>query len=86
MYNYKIHPNTSLLQSNQTPTQELENLPLLREEVEEAVHCLKAGDSPGVGSISSELLQNEGKLTTTVLTAMCMKMWETKKWPKKWTQ
>ena len=39
-----------------------------------------------MGSISSELLKNEGKLTTTVLTAMCLKMWETKKWPKEWTQ
>ena len=46
LYKYEIHPGTSLLQSNQTPTQEDESLPVLREEVEEAVHSLKAGTSP----------------------------------------
>ena len=44
--NCPLHPDISLLQSNQTPTQELESLPVLREEVEEAVRSLKAGKSP----------------------------------------
>ena len=35
LFNYKLHPDTSLLQSDQTPTQEAESLPLLREEVEQ---------------------------------------------------
>ena len=35
----------------QTPTQEAKSLPVLREEVEEAVHSLKAGKSPGVDNI-----------------------------------
>ena len=35
LYNYKLHPDTSLLQSNPTPTKEAESLPVLREEVEE---------------------------------------------------
>ena len=46
LYNYVHHPDTSLLQSNQPPTQEAESLPVLREEVEEAVNSLKAGKSP----------------------------------------
>ena len=46
LYNYELHPDTSLLQNNQTPTQEPENLPELREEVEKAVHILKAGKLP----------------------------------------
>ena len=50
LYNYELHPDTSLFQSNQTPTQEAESLPVLREEVEEVVHSLKAGQSPGVDS------------------------------------
>ena len=37
LYNYELHSDTSLLQGNQTPTQEAESLPVLREEVEEAV-------------------------------------------------
>ena len=39
---------------------------MLREEVEEAVHNMK-GNSPGV-DIPSELLNNGGEATTTVLT------------------
>ena len=42
LYNCELHQNTSLLQSNQTSTQEDESLPVLREEVEEAVCTLKA--------------------------------------------
>ena len=56
LYNYEPHPDKSLLQSNQTPTPELESLPVLREEVEEAVRSLKAGKSPGADDIPSEFL------------------------------
>ena len=47
---------------------------MLNEEVEEAVRSLKAGKSPGVDSISSELLKNGGEATTTVLTAIWQKI------------
>ena len=30
LYNYELHLDTSLLQTNQTPTQEIESLPVLR--------------------------------------------------------
>ena len=56
-----------------------------REEVEEAVLSLKAGKSPGVDNISSELLKNGGK-ATRALTPIYKKIWETKEWPKKWAQ
>ena len=48
------------------------------EEVEEAVCGLKAAKSPGVDNIPSELLKNGDKATTTVLTAIYQKIWETK--------
>ena len=86
LYNYELHPDTRLLQSNQTPTQEAENLSVMREEFEEAVHSLKAGKSPGANNIPFKLLKNGGKATTTVLRAICKKIWETKKWSKEWTQ
>ena len=47
---------------------------MLREEVEKAVHSMKAGRSPEVDKIPSELLKNEGETTTTVLTAICEKI------------
>ena len=56
------------------------------EEVEEAVHSLKAGKSLGVDNIPSELLKDGGEATTTVLTATCKKIWEMKEWLKDWTQ
>ena len=43
------------------PTQEAESLPVLRAEVKEAVRSLKAGKSPGVDNIPSELLKNGGE-------------------------
>ena len=85
LYNYELHPDTSLFQSNQTPTQEAESLPVLREEVEEAVQSLKAGKSPRVDNIPSELLKNGHETTPTVLTAICQ-IWETQEWPKEWIQ
>ena len=74
LYNYELHPDTSLLQSNQTPTQEDESLLVLRIEVEEAVCSLKAGKSSGVDNIPSELFKTGGEATTTVLTAICQKI------------
>ena len=59
---------------------------MLREEVEEAVHSLKAGESPGVHNIPSEPLKNGGEATTTVLTMICKKVWKMTEWPKEWTQ
>ena len=43
LYNYELHPDTSLLQSNQTPTQEAGRLPVPKQEVEEAVSSPSAG-------------------------------------------
>ena len=59
---------------------------MLREEVEEAVHSLKAGESSGVDIIPSELLRNGGEATRTVLTSIFQKILETKKLPKDWSQ
>ena len=78
LYNYELPLSTNLLQSSQTSTQEAESLPVLREEVEEAAHSLKAVRSSGMDSISSELFKNGGEATTAVLTAICKKIWETK--------
>lgn len=59
---------------------------MIREEVEEAVHSLKAGKSPGIDNIPAELIKYGGEEMTKVLIALCQKIWETKEWPKEWTQ
>ena len=53
---------------------------MLREKVEEAVRSLRAGKSPGVDNIPSELLKNGGEATTTVTIAMYKKIWKTNEW------
>ena len=78
-----LYPPTA---SNQTPAQEVERLPVLREEAAEAVRSLKTEKSPGVDNIPSELLKNGGEAATSVLTAIYQKIWATKEWPKEWTQ
>ena len=61
-----------------TATNSTLDLSVLREEVEEVVCSLKASKSPGVDNIPSELLKNGADETTTVLTAICQKIWKTK--------
>ena len=68
------------------PTQKAESIAVVREEVVEAVHGLKAGTSSRVDNIRSELLKNGSESTTTVLTAIRQKTLETKKWPKELAQ
>ena len=41
-------------------------------------------NSPGLHNIPSGLLKKEGEETTTVLTAICQKILDTKEWPE-WT-
>ena len=63
-----------------------ESLPVLWEEIEGAAQeGLKAGKSRGLFSIPSELLKHGDEATTTVLTAISKKIWETKGRPKEWT-
>ena len=50
------------------------------------MRSLKAGKSPGVDNIPSELLKNGGEVKTTALTVICQKIWERKKCSKEWTQ
>ena len=57
LYNYKIHPDTSLLQTDLPSTDGEDSLPIMKEEVEAAVWSLKCGKSPGVDNIPSELIK-----------------------------
>ncbi|PVD33204.1 hypothetical protein C0Q70_04455 [Pomacea canaliculata] len=77
LYNYKIEPDTSILQHHQTGTREAEDLPVLTDEVRKTMHSLKGGKSPGVPG---------GAATTKAFTTLCQKIWEEKKWPEEWAQ
>ena len=85
LYNFPITPDTALL-NKERGTREVENLPVLKEEVKHAVHRLKPGKSPGPDNIPAELLKHGGEETIRILTLMCQKIWESKEWPEEWTK
>ena len=75
LYNYEIHPDTSLLQTDLPSTDGKDSLPILKEKVEAAVQSLKLGKSPGVDKVPSELVTNGGKEAVKALTALCQQIW-----------
>ena len=77
LYNYKIRPDTSILK-DQSETRVPSPLPILKEEVEEAIRNLPSGKSPGADNISAELLKHGGKELSNYITTICQKIWETK--------
>ena len=86
LYNYPLQPDSSIVQNACAKNREPEDLPIMQEEVKEAVRSLKAGKSPGIDNIPGELLKYGGEELTGILTKLCQKIWETKQWPKQWTQ
>ena len=86
LYNYEIHPDNLLLQTDLPSMDGKDSLPILKEEVEAAVQSLKLGKSPRVNNVPSELLKNGGKAVVKALTALGQQIWEQKRWPKDWTQ
>lgn len=86
LYNYPIQPDDSLLDGDSTPSREPSPLPVMREEVEEAIRSLPEGKSPGADNIPTELLKHGGNELVTIVTSLCQKIWEAKQWPTEWTQ
>ena len=86
LYSYQLNPDTSILEGIQGNLEDEASPPILKHEVEAAVSSLKAGKSPGIDNIPAELVRAGGKETVDILTALCQKIWEQKKWPTEWTQ
>ena len=84
LYNYELHMDTSILQETQSSIVGEDSPPVLKEEVEANVQSLKAGKSPGVDNVTSEL-KSGGKAVTKVLTTFCQ-VWKEKKCPRERTQ
>ena len=63
-----------------------DDLPILKDDVINAIKSLNDGKSPGNDNISSELLKHGGDAIVNVFTELCQKSWSMKKWPAQWTQ
>jgi len=81
LYNYPIQPDKSIIEEEAATSRVPSPLPILREEVEEAIRSLPVGKSPGADNILAELLKHGGETVITQVTAICQKIWETKQWP-----
>ena len=87
LYNYPISPDRNFLDKDENVKERTPStLPVLREEVEEAIRSLPAGKSPGADNIPAELIKNGGEEVTKIITLICQKIWDTKEWPTAWTQ
>lgn len=86
LYNFKLSPDTSILGDGINTNREAGEAPISQEEVENAVHALKRGKAPGVDNVPGELLKHGGPELIKVLTVICQRIWETREWPKDWTQ
>ncbi|GFR92326.1 endonuclease-reverse transcriptase [Elysia marginata] len=85
-YNYELQPDLSILSATRDPPETDDSPPIQKSEVEAAVRSLKLGKAPGVDNIPSELLKAGGEEVNNILTALCQRIWNEKKWPTEWTK
>ena len=55
LYNYNLSTNASVIDWRANANNESGDMPIMRDEVEEAVRWLRTGKSPGVDNIPAEL-------------------------------
>ena len=84
LYNYPIKHDHSVIVSQNTDN--VDELPILKSEVEDALLKLKEGKSPGIDNIPGELLKYGGDAIVNVFTELCQSSWSKKEWPKQWTE
>ena len=74
----------TILQSPDQPEEPL--LPILRDEIVDAVKSLKIGKAPGVDNVAAKLLIAGGDPVIDVLHKLCNHTWRTGEWPTSWTK
>ena len=84
LYNYPI--KTYQLKLNNTREKyEEQPLPILEEEVINAIRTLKNRKSPGIDNVPSELIKGVCEALSDILSKLCQKIWSTNQWPDAWT-
>ena len=84
LYNYPIKTDQSKLHNTREENEE-QPLPILKEEVINAIRTLKNGKSPGIDNVPGELIKGGGEALYDILTKLCQKIWSTNQWPEAWT-
>jgi len=86
LYNYELNSDPSLVRNHHDSGENVTSPDILPMEVEAAIKGLKAGKSPGVDNVPSELIAHGGDSIKKAFNILCQKIWNKKKWPKMWTQ
>ena len=73
---YSYRPTSDIKKLNTSLTTDTDNLPVLREEVEETVKFLKNGKAADIDNIPAELVHAVGKAMINTLHVICQKIWE----------
>jgi hypothetical protein len=84
LYTQGTEGDPTTLQSPDQPEEPL--LPILRDEIVDAVKSLKTGKAPGVDNVAAELLIAGGDPVIDVLHTVCNHTWKTGEWPTNWTK
>ena len=85
LYNYNIEPDQRML-NDLICSGESHDAPIMSSEVRRAISDLKKNKSPGIDEVPAELIQHGGQVVVDHYTSLCQKIYQTKEWPKKWTQ
>jgi len=78
LYEAKDHLHTYSLERTE------DEPPPLLSEVENALHQLRNGKSPGIDGIPAELWKASGREGIELLWRLCIQIWKNEEWPKDW--
>ena len=84
LYNHKTQKDPNIIKSHDTSN--VDNVPILREEIVAAIRSLKNEKAVGADNIPAELFKYGGTVVIDILTKVCIKIWQTGEWPTPWTR
>ena len=86
LYNHVPMNDSGTADSLQNSQEHIEELLIIKKEVEEAIRRLKNGKTAGVDNIPGEIIRGGGARVTEVLHWLCGQIMITNVWPTQWVQ
>ena len=86
LYNHNANTSEECLEEIDLPLPEIEESPIIRSKIEEALKKLKCNKAPGTDNMPAELLKSGGDIMIEMLLKICNTTFKTGEWPMKWTE
>lgn len=88
LYNVDLGVSNDTLTNISVPTasDDAADLPIVRDEVENAINSLKSNKSAGIDNVPAELLKYGGPAVVDILHRICNMVWSRCEWPESWTK